>query len=397
MSGILHLIEFQMSFLLFVALAGYLIAARVNQSAVIGEILLGLVVGPSVLGLVTYTDFVAGIAHLGAIFLLFVVGMEFKLEDIARPRYLLIATCGVFVPWAMGYGTSLLFGFPSGESLFIAAALTATSIAITANILKEMGKLGSAAARAIIGAAVIDDVLALLVLGVTNGLAAGALSLPAVALLGGKAILFLVVGAAAGHWGLRPLLSVVDGAAFTRRFPEITFLLATMLAFLYAAAAELTGLSAIVGAFIAGASMGGVRFRQGKDLQAGTEYLQIIFSSIFFVSLGILADVKAVQAHTLLFLVAITAVAYASKLLGCGGAALATRSSWRESLVIGMGMAPRGEVAMIVALIGLNKGLISQEIYVAIILMSLLTTVATPVALKRLLASPAARGRRRLA
>jgi Kef-type K+ transport system membrane component KefB len=113
-----------------------------------------------VLGLITYTDFVSSIAHLGAVFLLFVVGMEFKLEDIAKPRYLLIAGAGVAVPWIMGYFTSSLFGYGFGSSVFIATAFTATSIAITANVLKEMGVLTTDASRAVIGAAVIDDVLA---------------------------------------------------------------------------------------------------------------------------------------------------------------------------------------------------------------------------------------------
>ena len=168
MSGIIHLVEFQMTFLLFVALAGHLIASRINQSAVIGQILVGLLVGPSVLGLITYTDFVSGLAHLGAVFLLFMVGMEFKLEDIARPRYLLIAGAGVVVPWGMGYGTAALFGFPFGAAVFVGTALTATSIAITASVLKESGRLKTDAARAIIGAAVIDDVLGLLVLAVSK-------------------------------------------------------------------------------------------------------------------------------------------------------------------------------------------------------------------------------------
>ena len=111
LEGIFHLIEFQMSFLLFIALAGYLVASRVNQSAVIGEIVVGLIVGPSVLGIITYTDFVSSIAHLGAVVLLFVVGLEFRLEDIAKPRYFVIASSGVVVPWIMGYFASRLFGF----------------------------------------------------------------------------------------------------------------------------------------------------------------------------------------------------------------------------------------------------------------------------------------------
>ncbi len=371
-----------MSFLLFIALAGYLLASRVNQSAVIGEILVGLIVGPSVLGIITYTDFVSSIAHLGAVVLLFVVGLEFRLEDIAKPRYGLIAASGVVVPWVMGYFVSVLFGFSFGSSVFIATALTATSIAITANVLREMGKLKTEAARAIIGAAVIDDVLSLLVLAVGNGVVAGDISVLSLATVFAKAVAFLVVGGLAGHFALRRLLGLIDSTEFTRRYPEVTFIFATMLAFLYGMGAELMGLSAIVGAFIAGASLAGVTLRNGRDLYKGSESLMIIFSSIFFVSLGILADIRTLDAKVLVFLLALTVVAFASKLIGCGGVALLCRSSMRDSAIIGFGMAPRGEVAMIIGLIGLDGGLISQEVYVSIILMSLLTTIITPFALR---------------
>jgi len=385
MSAILHLVEFQMSFLLFVALAGYLLASRINQSAVIGEILVGLLVGPSLLGVITYTDFVSSLAHLGAVFLLFVVGMEFRLEDIARPRYLLIAAAGVVVPWVLGYLAAILFGFGFGAAVFIGTALTATSIAITANVLKEMGKLGSEAGRAIIGAAVIDDVLGLLALAVANGVVGGSLSVLAIAVVFGKALLFLAAGAALGHYGFRRLLIAIDRSSFTRRYPEVTFLFATMLAFLYGVAAELLGLSAIVGAFIAGASLGGIEFRHGKDLHQGSDFLQIVFASVFFVSLGILADLRALHGPVALFLLVLTVVAIASKVLSCGGVALLLRVGLKDSMVIGFGMSPRGEVAMIIALLGLDRKLIDQDVYVTVILMSLLTTVATPIALRSLL------------
>ncbi|HVO40374.1 MAG TPA: cation:proton antiporter [Spirochaetia bacterium] len=382
MAEIAHLIEFQMSFLLFIALAGYLLASRVNQSAVIGEILVGLLVGPSVLGIVTYTDFVSSIAHLGAVILLFVVGLEFRLEDIARPRYLAIAASGVLVPWVSGYAVSLLFGFSFGSSVFIGTALTATSIAITANVLKEMGKLQTPAARAIIGAAVIDDVLSLLVLAVSRGLVAGELSAGSLVIVFAKALAFLAVGGAVGHFALRRVIGLIDATKFTRRYPEVTFIFATMLAFLYAMGAELVGLSAIVGAFIAGASLAGVTLRNGRDLYKGSESLMIIFSSIFFVSLGIIADVKALDVRIVIFLVALTIVAFASKVLGSGAVELLGGSRLRDAAIVGFGMAPRGEVAMIIGLIGLDGGLIQQDVYVSIILMSLLTTIITPIILR---------------
>ena len=152
-------IEFQMSLLLFLALAGYLLASRINQSATIGAILVGLLVGPSMLGLITYTEFVRSLAHLGAIILLFVIGFEFNVRDILKARYAVIGTLGVVIPWLGGYATAILFDFDFISAVFIGTALTATSIAITANVLKEIGMLQTGAAKAIIGAAVIDDVL----------------------------------------------------------------------------------------------------------------------------------------------------------------------------------------------------------------------------------------------
>src|SRR6185295_278252 len=169
-------IEFQMSLLLFVALAGYLLAARINQSAVIGEILVGLLIGPSFLHWITYTDFVQSVAHLGAIILLFVVGLEFKFKEVFTARYGIIALVGVIVPWIGGYLTAKAFGYNFQNSVFTGTALTATSIAITANVLKEMGKLQTEAAQAIIGAAVIDDILGLLALSLSGQIVEGTLS-----------------------------------------------------------------------------------------------------------------------------------------------------------------------------------------------------------------------------
>ncbi|MBI2523545.1 cation:proton antiporter, partial [Candidatus Woesearchaeota archaeon] len=192
--GLISTIEFQMSLLLFVALAGYLLASKINQSAVIGEILVGLLIGPSLLGLITYTDFVRSVAHLGAVILLFVIGLEFKLKDIFNFKYSVIALVGVIIPWVGGFYTAKLFGYEFGSAVFVGTALTATSIAITANVLREMGKLQTDAAKAIIGAAVIDDVLSLLALSVSEQMVAGTLSLTGTSLVVFNALAFLVIG-----------------------------------------------------------------------------------------------------------------------------------------------------------------------------------------------------------
>jgi Kef-type K+ transport system membrane component KefB len=197
--------DFQMTLLMVVALAGYLIAYRINQSAVVGIILAGILVGPSLLGLVTYTDFVSSLAHLGAVVLLFTIGLEFDIKDIAKPKYFVIALCGVLVPAAMGFLTAELFDFDFKASVFIGTALTATSIAITANVLREMGKLQTDAAKAIIGAAVVDDVLALLFLSMAEGIVSGDISAISLLVTTAKAVAFLVIGIILGRTFLADL------------------------------------------------------------------------------------------------------------------------------------------------------------------------------------------------
>ena len=152
-----------------------------------------------------------------------------------------------------------------------------------------------------------------------------------------------------------------------------------MIAFFYAMVADLVGLSGIVGAFLAGVSMESVGLRKSKDLKEGAEYLQIIFASIFFVSLGILVDAHALTLEGVIFMLILTGVAILTKVIGCGIPARFMGMSNRESLIVGFGMSPRGEVAMIVALIGLTSGIIGQDIYAGIVFMSLLTTVFTPI------------------
>lgn len=379
MEGVMGSIEFQMSLLLFIALAGYLLASRINQSAVIGEILVGLIVGPSILGFITYTDFISSIAHLGAIILLFVIGFEFNIRDIFNLKYGFIALCGVIVPWIGGFGASLLFGLDTQSAFFVGTALTATSIAITANVLREINQLQSDAAKAIIGAAVIDDVLSLLALAITEDMVSGAFSLEGVVFVFLKALGFMVIFGLLGVSVISRFLMDLDRSSIAEKYPEFVFITAMMIAFFYAMVADLVGLSGIVGAFLAGVSMESVGLRRSKDLKEGAEYLQIIFASIFFVSLGVLVDIHALTLDGVIFMLILTVIAILTKVIGCAIPSKVIGMSNRDSLIVGFGMSPRGEVAMIVALIGLTSGIIGQDIYAGIVFMSLLTTVSTPI------------------
>ena len=380
--NILNSVEFQMSLLMFVALAGYLFAYGINQSAVVGIIIAGVIVGPSLLGFVTYTDFVSSLAHLGAVVLLFTIGLEFELKDITKPKYLVIALAGIFIPWMGGYFVAEAFGFDSNSSIFIGTAATATSIAITANVLEEMGKLQTKAARAIMGAAIIDDILALLALTISEQLVTGSLqSLTILAGLG-KAVAFLVLGAFPVRILLRRVMLWFDDTRVARKFPQSIFIFAMMIAFLYSIGAEAAGLSPVVGSFLAGVAFASMELKQGAIFRRGAEHLKIIFASIFFISLGVLLDFHAINGRIIVFILALTVVAAATKIIGCGLPARLFGYNMKDSAIIGVGMMPRGEVAMIVALIGLSKEWIQQDTYAALVTMSLLTTIIPPVLLR---------------
>ncbi|MCX6003917.1 MAG: cation:proton antiporter [Chloroflexi bacterium] len=373
---------------MFVALAGYLAAYIIKQPASIGIILAGIVVGPSLLGLVTYTDFVASFAQLGAVVLLFTIGLEFEVEEIAKIKYLLIALAGVVVPWGLGFAVALAFHYNFNTSVFIGTAISATSIAITATVLEELGRLQTPAARAILGAAIIDDVLALLALSVSEQLVSGSI-LPIHLLIDfGKAFGFIFIAVVPVRLLLRRFIIRFNPTKVAEKYPEAMFAFAMVVAFLFSMAAGLAGLSPVVGSFLAGVCFTGTLFKRSDIFREGAHHLKVIFASIFFISLGVLLDTKTLTPGLLLFTLALAAVAIVSKFLGCGISARLLGFGGKEASVIGVGMAPRGEVTMVVALIGLSQGYINRDIYSALILMSLLTTLLAPLILRNWLYRP---------
>lgn len=374
-------IELQITMLLFFALLGYIIALRINQSVVVGVIIIGVIVGPSFLGLIQYSEFVKALAQIGAIILLFAVGLEFKLREVYTKEYTFIAIGGVIVPWILGYGVAVLFGYSFIESLLIGTAVIATSIAITASVLLEMGKLNTPIAKAIIGAAVVDDILSLIVLSIAVQMMHGSSDFIEVSVMVVKAALFVGAGIFAGKY-ISELFVKLDDRNIAKKFHDFLFMSAMTVAFFYSFLAEVIGLSAIIGAFIAGSSLSGVKFNNSKELKEGAEYMHVIFAAIFFISLGILVDLHTISIDIILFLSALITVAVIGKIIGCYVPAKLSGMSSNDALIVGIGMTPRGEVGMIVGLVGLTSGAISQSIYVSIILMSIATTLITPIALR---------------
>ncbi|MBI5061569.1 MAG: cation:proton antiporter [Candidatus Aenigmarchaeota archaeon] len=286
-----------------------------------------------------------------------------------------MGSAGVAVPFIIGFAASMLFGFNLVTSLFVSAALTATSIGITAAVLKEMKKIDTETAKLILGAAVIDDVLGLLVLSLVQSVPAG-FSVEIVFTVI-KAVLFIGL---AFVFGERFIPKMVDRFDLRVLDPKVTFMLAMCMAFGYAFVAEWIGLSAVVGAFVAGLSLS--RSLNVVFFKKGTEYLEVIFTSIFFVSLGIIVNVSALFTSAML-IIALTIIAISTKLVGCGFVARKLGYSKKDSMIVGIGMIPRGEIAFIIGLYGLLAGVITQEIYSALVFMAFITTLITPYLLKR--------------
>ena len=384
---------FELTFLLVVSLFAGFLFARFGQPRVLGYIVVGVVIGPSVLNIIRSSgtsgtgvsplpETVQMLALLGAIVLLFMIGLECDLKQVYGKRSIAIAFGGVVIPWLGGYLLALAMGFGS-DAIFIGATLVATSVAITASVTSQLGLIGTPIAYAIVGAAVVDDVLGMIVLGISKDLAPGAgLDYGAIVLLVVGATLFIVVGAWIGSRYLTKLVFDVQVSGFRRKLPMSGFVLALAIAFLYAFIAEAIGITAIVGAFVAGTAFSGSPLRDG--LRKGTNYLEALFVPLFFVSLGVAVDVRGV-ADALLFVVVLTLVAVATKIVGCGVSAKLTGMSWWDSLAVGVGMTPRLEIALVIAYYGLSNSIIDEKTYSVVVFMGLLTAVFAPALLRSVL------------
>jgi len=295
---------------------------------------------------------------------------------------------GVGIPWVVGFFLAeLMLGEPEApldkftQSIFVGAALVATSVAIAAGVMREMGIIQSSTAKTILGAAVVDDVLGMIVLAVSAGTAKGeSVGIADIGIILIAAVLFVVLGIIIGSRFLSKLISDIERRGLERGMEESGFLLALSLALLYAFIAELVGISAIVGAFVAGTSFGRCRLR--KKVYDWTTVLEAVFAPIFFLSLGILVNIR-LPLEIWLFAIVLTAGAMISKIIGCGIPARLLGMSKNESISIGIGMSPRLEVAMVIALYGLTANIINEDVYSVIIIMGVLTALFTPSILRR--------------
>jgi len=363
----------QLFVLLLAAKIGDEIFKRLGQPPVIGEILAGALVGPAVLGWYEINAETSLFAEIGVVLLLFQVGVETRLHDLVRvgPTALVVGALGVALPFAGGLLLAALLGSPLEVAIFLAAALTATSVGITSGVLRDLGVLGTLSGRVILGAAVIDDVLAMLILAFASGLAAGSVALDQIATLVVVAIMFIGVVLIGGTRLLRRRRSLLTDPVFA----ETPFLPGMIIMLGLAALASQIGLAAIIGAFLAGMVVGESSERHA--LEAEVAPVAAFFTPFFFGAIGAQVNLAGLaDLGTLALVVGVTLLAVATKFIGAVIGAI--RLGWAQAVLIGWGMVPRGEVGIVVAGLGLQMGAIDGELYTVVVAMAILTTLIVP-------------------
>jgi Kef-type K+ transport system membrane component KefB len=346
---------------------------RIKIPGIVGEIAAGVVLGPSVLGWIAPSDMLSLLSDLGVMFLLFRVGLEVKASDLLRVggTATAVATAGVIAPMALGWGLMTWWGSTTTEALFVGAAMVATSVGITAQVLASKGYLHLLSSRLILAAAVIDDVLGLLVLAVVSSAAKGRVNLLDVGLTTLFAAGFVIVAA---KWGTPAMSRVLPQVHERLRVAEGEYALAIVFLFALSLLAVKAGVAAIVGAFLAGMALSESAGRRVKDFAHGTAEFLIPF---FLAGIGLKVDLKALATRDgALLAAALLVLAVISKLIGCGLGAI--RLGRAEMLRIGIGMVPRGEVGMVVAQLGLGIGALSSHVYAVVVVMAVATTIVCP-------------------
>lgn len=362
------------------------LAERIGQPAVLGEMVGGIVIGASGLHLIDAHDPVLHVlAELGVILLLFLIGLETDIQRLLSVGGAAgsVAAVGVLLPFAAGYGVGAALGYPTTVSVFLGAALTATSVGITARVLSDLGHLKSDESQVILGAAVVDDILGLVLLTVISAVAAG----EKMTVLGVSKIVAVAFGFVALAVIVGSLLAPrLIGLIARVRVGKALFFASIMFAFGLAYLADLAGSALIIGAFAAGLVL--AKTDRGRDIEHEVYDVAQFFIPIFFVSVGAAVDLRALnpfQAATRPFFIIgmlLTLVAIIGKLL----AGYAAFGRPLRKLVIGVGMVPRGEVGLIFAQLGLSAGLLSIGLYSSVALMVMITTFVAPPALRSLLA-----------
>jgi len=365
---------------------GGIISKKCKLPEILGALVAGVIIGPVVLNIVQYDDNLKLLANLGVIMLMFLAGLETNVEHFKKAGFssLIIALAGVIVPLVLGTLGAYLFFDNIWENVFIGVILTATSVSITVQTLKEMGKLNSRAGINILGAAVIDDILGLVLISVvlaiaqTSALGAvGAGTTLNMLALFLKIIIFCILSILAIIF----LPRLINKMTVKLKSRKELLIFAIAFALLISAIAEGIGVAAITGAYIAGLILSSLDVKEHLERNINS-ISEGFLSPIFFASVGISANIKGLDTNVLGITAVMFFVAIIGKLVGCGFAARMLKMSRLEAVQIGTGMISRGEVALITANIGLQKGIISEMVFLPTLIVVILTTIVTPVLLK---------------
>ncbi len=358
---------------------------RLRQPGVLGELLAGVLLGPSLLSLVHSNELTFGVAEIGAVFLLFTVGLETKPRDLLEVGWTAIAVgiLGVVVPFVLGLWYMKFGGHSTVESIFVGAAMVATSVGITARVLGDLGALSTRAARVILAAAVLDDILGLLVLAVVSSLSTGQIHYVQLLTVAAEAVVF-------------SLLMIFFGSKIIGRFqPHVeklraqnsAFILSIILCLGLSLGSVYIGMAAIIGAFLSGLALAdhSERWKLHENAHPLSEFL----APFFFVILGVQVNVHTFVTPGLIGMASVICVlAIAGKLVGCGLGCLSL--GYKDALRVGVGMVPRGEVGLIVAGVGLTLHTISDAVYSIVLVMSIVTTLVAPPFLRMVMPLPSA-------
>lgn len=361
-----------------------ILARKCKAPQVVGEIIAGLLIGPSVLGLVQQSDFIIQMAEIGVIILMFSAGLGTDLKELIKtgPIACLIALCGVFIPLICGTLLYMAFyGFaPWGDeqfykAVFIGTILTATSVSITVETLKELGKLKGKVGTTILSAAIIDDVIGIIVLTFVIGFK-NPDSNPMQVVI--NTVLFFVFAIGVGVIFYHLFKKMDKKYPHTRRIPIISLAFCFVMAYV---AERYFGIADITGAYVAGLVLCSI---QDSDYIARKMDINsyMLFGPIFFASIGLKTDISDMNMSILMFAICFVIVGLVAKIVGCGLISRVCKFSWPDSLKIGVGMMTRGEVALIVAQKGLSVGLMEPVYFTAVILLIMVSSIATPIILK---------------
>lgn len=353
---------------------------RLHQPAVIAEILAGVLLGPYVLRIVTPSELTSGIAEIGVILLLFTVGQETKPSELLRVggTATLVAVLGVVFPLAGGFFYMRWAGHSTLESMFTGVALVATSVGITARVMADMHILNTRVAGVILGAAVVDDVLGMILLAIMNSVSTGRINYLSLGLIVVEAVVFTLVIV---FWGSR-VVGHMKPRIDALRSRNPAFIISLLFCLGLSVAASYIGMAAIIGAFLAGLAI--ADHREAWGLEEKTQALNEFLVPFFFVVMGAQINLNTfLDRRIIATALGVSVIAILTKLVGCGLGSL--KMGMRNALRVGVGMVPRGEVGIIVALVGLRSHIISDAVYSVVIVMTVVTTLLSPPILRALL------------